>query len=41
MIYFKNFKKAIKISFILNLTSFLIGLILNFFQNLDLIKEIV
>ena len=41
MIYFKNFKKALKISFILNLTSFLIGLILNFFQNLDLIKEIV
>ena len=40
LIYFKSFKNAIKISFILNLTSFLIGLILNFFQNFDLIKEI-
>ncbi len=32
MIYFKEFSKAFKISFILNTSSFLIGLIINFFQ---------
>ncbi len=40
LFYFKNYKKALKVSLLLNLTSFLIGLVFVFFLNFSLINDI-
>lgn len=40
-IYYKNIKKALQISFILNITSFMIGLVIGFIQNFDYFKQIL